>query len=245
MTTIQIKHRYTGNVLYEYEATDEQQSSRLKMRAALESAVKSDADLRDADLRGAYLRGAYLSGADLRGAYLRGANLSGAYLRGAYLRGANLSGADLIDANLRGANLSGAYLRGADLSGAYLGGADLSGADLSDAYLRGANLSGADLSGANLRGKKLVGDRPVVMVGPIGSRSDYLTAYLTDGGTYLKTGCFFGTAADFAAKLTAEHGENKHAQEYRAALALIECHANLWSPAQDKQPDAEQQGVEQ
>ena len=100
MSTIQIKNRYTGAVLYEHEPTDEQQASGLAMRAALEAAVKCNADLRGADLRGAYLRGAYLSGADLSDAYLSCADLSGA----------DLSGANLSGANLRGANLRGAYL---------------------------------------------------------------------------------------------------------------------------------------
>ena len=96
--TITIKNRYTGVILYSFEATDEQQSSGLAIRAALESAVAS----------GANLSGAYLSDADLRGAYLRDADL-----RGANLSGANLSGANLSGANLSGANLSDAYLSGA------------------------------------------------------------------------------------------------------------------------------------
>ena len=83
MSTIQIKHRYAGAVMYEHEPTDEQQASGLAMRATLEAAVKCNAYLRDAYLRGANLSGANLSGADLRFAYLSDANLSGAYLSGA------------------------------------------------------------------------------------------------------------------------------------------------------------------
>ena len=82
---IEIRHRYTGAVLYACDATDEQQDSGLAVRAALEGAVKA-------------------------GANLRGANLSGANLSGANLRGANLRGADLGDANLRDANLGDACL---------------------------------------------------------------------------------------------------------------------------------------
>jgi len=93
------------------------------LKAAVEKAVQSGANLSDA-----YLRGANLSGANLSDAYLRGANLSGADLRGAYLSDAYLHGADLRGADLSGANLSDADLSGADLRGAYL----------SDAYLRGA-----------------------------------------------------------------------------------------------------------
>ena len=78
MSTIQIKHRYTGAVLYEHEPTDEQQASGLAMRAALEAAVKCNANLSDANLSGANLSGANLSDATLSDANLRGANLSGA-----------------------------------------------------------------------------------------------------------------------------------------------------------------------
>jgi len=152
-------------------------------------------------------------------AYLRGADLSGADLSGAYLRGADL----------RGANLSGAYLRGAYLRGADLSGADLSGADLSGAYLGGADLSGANLSGANLsEGIKLSGSRPFFQIGPIGSRNDCLQSYVTDCGIYLQAGCFFGTRDEFDLALDAEHGGNAHGQEYRAALALIDKHAELF-----------------
>ena len=144
--------------------------------------------------------------------------------------GADLSGADLSDANLSGANLSGAYLRGA-----YLRGADLSGA-----YLTYADLSGADLSG----GQKLVGDRPVFIVGPIGSRCDYLTAFITDKGVYLQAGCFSGSVDEFTAKLQREHGDNEHGQEYRAALVLIGCHAKLWTPESNATCNAAIDGFE-
>jgi uncharacterized protein YjbI with pentapeptide repeats len=73
---IEIKHRFTGAVLYRSENAE-------TIKDALEEAVNGDADLRGADLRGA----------DLRGADLRGANLYGANLYGANLRGANLAGA--------------------------------------------------------------------------------------------------------------------------------------------------------
>ncbi len=139
---------------------------------------------------------------------------------------ANLSGAYLFGANLSGANLSGANLSGANLSGADLSGADLSGADLF-----GADLSGADLFGADLSRKKLVGKRPFFTIGPIGSRSDYVHAWLTDSGVMIRSGCFFDTRTQFELALDAEHGDNEHGQEYRAALVLIDAHAKLWTPA--------------
>ena len=139
---------------------------------------------------------------------------------------ANLSGADLRDANL-----SCAYLRGANLRDA-----DLRGANLSCASLRGANLSDADLRGAYIRGGiKLSGNRPVLVIGPIGSRADYLTAYVTDKGVYLRAGCFLGTRDEFATAVKKTHGdESVHAKEYAAALGLVDVHAALW-PAQGAQ----------
>ena len=106
----QIKHRYTGEVLYECEAG-------LTTRQMLEKATAAGADLRGANFYGANLRGANLYGADLRGANLRGADLRGANFYGANLRGANLYGADLGGADLRGANLYGADFYGANLGG--------------------------------------------------------------------------------------------------------------------------------
>ena len=206
----------SGVVLYR---SDGATSLREAVVAAVrEGAYLSGANLRDAYLRGAYLSGAYLSGANLSGADLRGANLSGANLSGAELSGANLSGADLIGADLIGANLSRANLSGAVLSRADLSRAVLSGADLSRAVLRD--------------GVRLIGARPVVQVGPIGSRSDWLVAYLTDGGIRIDAGCQRQiTRAEFETRLANTHGDNQHAREYRAALTYIDAHAAIWSDA--------------
>ena len=105
MLKIQIKNRWTGSILFEYEKENNTIKETL-VEAAKKGAYLQGAYLQDADLQGAYLRGA-----DLRGAYLQGANLRGAYLQGAYLRGADLQGA-----NLQGAYLQGAYLRGEKIS---------------------------------------------------------------------------------------------------------------------------------
>ncbi len=73
MALIEIKHRFTGSVLFELDCGG--------IKICLEAALKAGADLRGADLRGAYLRGANLGGADLSGADLYGADLYGANLR--------------------------------------------------------------------------------------------------------------------------------------------------------------------
>ena len=102
-----------------------------------------------------------------------------------------------------------AYLGDAYLGGAYLGGAYLGGA-----YLRGANLRGADLRD----GTKLTGPRPIVTLGPIGSREDTLVVFHTDAGVRVQTGCFFGTDTEFLARVAETHGDTRHAVDYRAAL---------------------------
>ena len=134
---------------------------------------------------------------------------------------ANLAGAYLACANLARANLARANLAGAYLAGAYLDGANLAR----------ANLAGANLAGANLADKsELQGDRPILQIGPIGSRCAYFVAYLTNNGLRLHAGCFFGTRDEFEKKLQDEHDNNDHAKEYRAALAMIDAHAEIWTP---------------
>jgi len=109
---IEIKNRWTGNILFEYLSENN------TIKKTVSEAIKSEANLRRANLRGADLCGADLRGADLCGADLCGADLCGADLRGADLRRANLRRANLRRANLRGANLCGADLCGANLCGA-------------------------------------------------------------------------------------------------------------------------------
>ena len=114
---IEIKNRWTGNILFEYLSENN------TIKKTVSEAIKSEANLRRANLRGANLRRANLCGADLCGADLRGADLCGADLSGADLCGADLCGADLCGADLRRANLRRANLCGADLCGANLYGA--------------------------------------------------------------------------------------------------------------------------
>src|SRR5574337_1587496 len=189
--TLQIKHRYTGAVLFECAA-----ESGMTMRHVLERAVASGANLSRSDLSGSNLSYSNLSGSDLRGSDLRGSDLSGSDLRRSDLSYSNLSGSDL----------------------------------------RGSDLRGSDLRGSNLSGKKLIGNRPFLSIGPIGSRSDYLQAFITDGGLMLRVGCFFGNRDEFESAVTETHGDNVHAVEYRAALTLIDKHAELWTPAKEPAP---------
>ena len=118
----------------------------------------------------------------------------------------------------------------ADLGGADLRGADLRGADLCDADLCDADLRGADLRGAKV-GKggdeaTLVGSRPVVQIGPIGSRNDWLLVFWCgDAGVRISAGCQKQISeAHFLKRLAYRHGEgdqaNIHAQHYIEAMAF-------------------------
>src|SRR5690606_23007456 len=135
------------------------------------------------------------------------------------------------------ANLTEACLSGTNLTDANLSGACLTGTNLSGAYLYETNLSGAYLYDEYYEKITLVGSRPIFQIGPIGSGSRYLVAFLTDKGIHLRTGCFFGTREQFESQLADTHGDNEHAEEYRAALALIDAHERLWMPA-DEASDA-------
>ena len=109
------------------------------------------------------------------------------------------------------------------------------GADLCDADLCGADLRGADLRGVHLTGAKvgkggdeatLVGSRPVVQIGPIGSRNDwFLVFWCGDAGVRISAGCQKQISeAHFLKRLAYRHGEgdqaNIHAQHYIEALAF-------------------------
>ena len=104
------------------------------------------------------------------------------------------------------------------------------GADLRDADLRDADLCGACLTGAKV-GKggdeaTLVGSRPVVQIGPIGSRNDWLLVFWCgDDGVRISAGCQKQISeAHFLKRLAYRHGEgdqaNIHAQHYIEALAF-------------------------
>lgn len=98
--------------------------------------------------------------------------------------------------------------------------------------LEAAVSKGADLNGADLRGKKLIGERPVFVIGPIGSRAAQLTTYITGSGIYVSAGCFFGTMEEFREAVSTTHKDNDHGREYEAAILLIERHAELWTPTE-------------
>jgi uncharacterized protein YjbI with pentapeptide repeats len=206
--TIEIKHRYTGAVLWtgEVEAPKDTPQSCLLGLAVL-AALKAKADL---------------TGANLIDAKLRRANLTGAKLRRANLIDADLIGANLIDAKLRGANLTGAKLRGANLIGADLTGANLTGADLTGANLTGANLIDAKLRGANFGGLKLIARA---------SRADYEFIMWSSvlGGHIIRAGCRTFTLIEFRAYVAAQYPGTDKAEETLSILDYLESRLNAFN----------------
>jgi uncharacterized protein YjbI with pentapeptide repeats len=127
MTMQIIRHRYTGEVIFE--------GRHRTLAHAVRTAVVAGINLAYADLSRANL-----NRADLTDAILYGANLTGTTLIRAILDGANLTRVNLTDANLTRANLTDANLVGANLDGADLTGATLTRADLTCVILTGAIL---------------------------------------------------------------------------------------------------------
>jgi hypothetical protein len=131
-----------------------------------------------------------------------------------------------------------ANLAGANLAGANLDGANLAGANLDGAYLDGANLARANLAGAYLARANLVGDRPILQVGPLGSRGGCLVGYCTDQGLFLRAGCWFGSAAEFEARVAQVYPTEVYGVEYRAALEFMRGHEERNRPAEEKEEAA-------
>ena len=88
-------------------------------------------------------------------------------------------------------------------------------------WLRGKeNGKRANLEGANLRCGTVL---KFLQIGPVGSRGDTLTAFLTDNGIFLSTGCQVEkTLVEFRQRVQDTHGDNEHGKAYGAALAMIE-----------------------
>ena len=138
------------------------------------------------------------------------------------LAGADLAGADLAEADLSLADLAEANLSRANLSRANLSRANLSRVDLSRVDLSWADLSWANLAGAIVAdGYAIIGRRPVLQIGPIGSRLGVLVAFRTDKGLMLRAGCFIGTAEQFTDAVRETHEDGTHAADYMAALDFI------------------------
>ena len=66
---------------------------------------------------------------------------------------------------------------------------------------------------------KLAKSSDYLLIGPIGSRAAFMTWTRSDN--CIATGCFRGTIKEFLAAVRETHGDNEHAQAYRAAVEFI------------------------
>lgn len=71
-------------------------------------------------------------------------------------------------------------------------------------------------------GVKIRDSRDVLVMLPLGSRRDKLTAYRHGKQIIVNTGCFTGSLADFYNAVTDEHAGNVFYKEYMAAIDFIE-----------------------
>lgn len=167
--------------------------------------------------------------------YMSDANLTHANLIQAVMAESSFTRATLCDAKLGLADLRNSYMQDADLRRADMSRAILKGADLRKADLRWANLDGADLRETYFEGAKvgseddhavLVGPRPVVQIGPIGSRDGYLMVFWCgDAGIRISTSCqrqFIRqmTEEQFLSRLSEDSEKNRQRQTYLDALAF-------------------------
>ena len=96
-----------------------------------------------------------------------------------------------------------------------------------DAWVSGnAEVSGdAWVSGnARVYGDAWVsGNADYLLIGRIGSRFGFTTFFKNkEKGITVSCGCFLGTIAEFRAKVTDTHGDNKHAKMYNMAADMAE-----------------------
>ena len=67
------------------------------------------------------------------------------------------------------------------------------------------------------------GNADYLLIGRIGSRFSFTTFFKNkDKGITVSCGCFLGTIAEFRAKVTDTHGNNKHAKIYNLAADMAE-----------------------
>ena len=94
----------------------------------------------------------------------------------------------------------------------------------------GTKFDGTKFQKSTFNGKKIVEcERPIFLIHPLGSDQHTLLAINTDKGIHIQTGCFNGSVEEFNAALKKKHGDNQHAQEYTAAIKLVELHFKLWA----------------
>lgn len=75
---------------------------------------------------------------------------------------------------------------------------------------------------------KVYGNADYLLFMGFGSANRVTTAFRTkDGGVAVKCGCFYGTLAEFADKVSEAHGDTLYGREYRAVIKAIKIHFGL------------------
>ena len=70
---------------------------------------------------------------------------------------------------------------------------------------------------------EVYGDADYLLIGRIGSRFGFTTFFKNkEKGITVSCGCFLGTIAEFRAKVTDTHGDNKYAKMYNMAADMAE-----------------------
>lgn len=70
---------------------------------------------------------------------------------------------------------------------------------------------------------EVCGNADYLLIGRIGSRFSFTTFFKNkDKGITVSCGCFLGTIAEFRAKVSDTHGNNKHAKIYNLAADMAE-----------------------
>lgn len=59
---------------------------------------------------------------------------------------------------------------------------------------------------------------------PRNKEAQNIRTNIKDGGVAVKCGCFYGTLAEFAEKVSEVHGDTLYGREYRAVIEAIKIH---------------------
>jgi hypothetical protein len=88
---------------------------------------------------------------------------------------------------------------------------------------------------AHLKAVPLFGRRKQpFIVGTIGSRDDYLMAFITQNGVVIRAGCYLGALEEFAAEVEKTYpAESLHGKQYRLAVQLVRNWAASLMPAEE------------
>jgi hypothetical protein len=171
-------------------------------------------------------QGAHVVHSDIAGH----SSISASVVAWSHLEEVEMNAATVRDSTLRWLIVNGARIRDAGLSGTegrrgYFamppeGIHVIEGVDLLDGWLAGWQSAAATTNyGPAVHWTSC---RDVLLVGPVGSRSDRWMAWRTIEGWWVSTGCFHDSVAEFRRKLARTHeADSLWGREYHAVLDLL------------------------